>query len=69
METFNVKCVTLADFCNENNLDYDEVFRILENSDVSFGTNDDTLVSKRTMEIILGFPVVLPENTFVSLGS
>lgn len=69
METFDIKCVTLADFCEHNHLDDDVVLREIEGSDVSFGTNDDTLVSKNTIEKILGISVDLPENVFVSLGS
>jgi hypothetical protein len=69
METFDIKCVTLADLCDHNHIDFDIAMREIEASDVSFGTNDDTILSKNTIEKILGFPVDLPENVFISLGS
>ena len=45
METFNHTCIRLKDYCDHNNLDYADVMEMMCNSDVSFGTNYDTLIS------------------------
>lgn len=45
--------VTLADVCKHNSLEYTEVMDAVSNSDVSFGTNEDTLVAQSTLQNIL----------------
>lgn len=45
--------VTLADVCKHNSLDYAEIMDAVSNSDVSFGTNEDTLVAQSTLQNIL----------------
>ena len=45
MKTFTHDCIRLKDYCNHNNLNYEEVIEMVSNSDVSFGTNYDTLIS------------------------
>ena len=49
METFNIKCVTLDDFCDVHELDIFAVEDILLESEYSYGTNDDTLVDYETL--------------------
>lgn len=49
METFNIKCVTLDDFCDVHELDIYAVEDILIESEYSYGTNDDTLVCYETL--------------------
>ena len=49
MKTFNIKCVTLDDFCDTHELDIFEVDDILLESDYSYGTNDDTLIGYETL--------------------
>ena len=71
MKTFNIKCVTLDDFCDTHELDIFEVDDILLNSKYSYGTNDDTLVGYNTLCAMCG---VDPLNGYsldlmVSLGS
>lgn len=53
MKTFKHTCLTLEDVCAHNNLDYEKVIRAIEHSDVSFGNNDDTLITTNTFESIL----------------
>jgi hypothetical protein len=45
MKTFTHDCIRLKDYCDHNNLNYEEVIEMVSNSDVSFGTNYDTLIS------------------------
>lgn len=71
METFNYVCVTLEDFCEELGWDFESTNEALLNSDISWGTNDDTLVMPTTLANIC--EKELPENfnydIMVSLGS
>ena len=72
METFIYHCVDLMGVCEMNQLEYSDVVDRLNASDVSFGTNDDTLITRKTLENILGTTLDfgdLPENTMISLGS
>jgi hypothetical protein len=68
MHTFNISCVTLPDVCEHNKLDIEYVREKLNNSHISYGTNDDTLITKQTLEKILEVSIVIPENTLISLG-
>ena len=45
MKTFTHECISLVDYCNHNNLDYSDVMQMVCDSDISFGTNYDTLIS------------------------
>lgn len=47
------KFLTLADVCEHNSLDYSEVIDAISNSDISFGTNYDTLITSTQLEDIL----------------
>lgn len=71
MITFNYTCVTLEDFCKELGWDFERTNDMLLNSDISWGTNDDTLVMPTTLANIC--EMQLPENfnhdLMISLGS
>lgn len=72
METFTYHCVDLMGVCEINQLDYSEVMDQINASDISFGTNDDTLITRKTLENILSRAIEfgeLPDNTMISLGS
>jgi hypothetical protein len=72
MTPFTYTCVTLSDVCSINNLDYETVMDRLNASDVSFGTNDDTLITRQTLESILDARVQfgdLSDDVMISLGS
>jgi hypothetical protein len=77
MRTFTYTCVSLEEVSSEYGLDHFQVSEAISNSDVSFGTNDDTLISiSRLSEILMDFdiiekPLTLPEqgDIAVSLGS
>jgi hypothetical protein len=78
MKTFQHTCLTLEDVCSHNNLDYERVIRTIENSDVSFGNNDDTLITIETFEKIirddfdtnkLNYDHHDEDNIMISLGS
>lgn len=45
MKTFTHDCIRLKDYCDHNNLNYTDVMDMVSNSDISFGTNYDTLIS------------------------
>lgn len=53
MESFTYKCVTLKTVCEFCELDYAEVIDAISNSDISFGTNYDTIISGDQLEDIL----------------
>jgi hypothetical protein len=72
MTPFTYTCVTLSDVCSINNLDYETVMDRLNASDVSFGTNDDTLITRQTLESILDARIQfgdLSDDVMISLGS
>jgi hypothetical protein len=70
METFTYTCVTLRDFCDYADWDYDYVLDELLESDVSWGTNDDTLVTPETVAHICEYavPEGIDKNLMISLG-
>ena len=77
MKSYTWTYLDLREVCEHNKLDYSSVMDAISNSDVSFGTNTDTLISQETLESILDdndFIVDLDfgdyDNTVViSLGS
>jgi hypothetical protein len=77
MKSYAWTYLDLREVCEHNKLDYSSVIDAISNSDVSFGTNTDTLISQETLESILDdndFGVELDfakyDNTVViSLGS
>jgi hypothetical protein len=77
MIVYSHNYVTLADVCRHNSLDYNEVVDAVSNSDISFGTNEDTLMSRSQLESIIddNFDNVeldwnrLDNSVLISLGS
>jgi hypothetical protein len=77
MKSYTWEYLDLREVCEHNKLDYSSVIDAISNSDVSFGTNTDTLISQETLGSILDdndFIVDLDfgeyDNTVViSLGS
>lgn len=53
MKSFSYECIELAEFCQHNDLDYTTVIDAVNNSDISFGTNYDTLLAPAQLEAIL----------------
>jgi hypothetical protein len=72
MKVFTYNCVTLADVCEQNTLDYSHVIEEICHSDISFGTNEDTLISKSMLEEVLDIHLDfggLDDSVLISLGS
>lgn len=77
MKSYTWEYLDLREVCNYNQLDYGDVMDAIGNSNVSFGTNTDTLISQETLQSILDdndFGIELDfakyDNTVViSLGS
>lgn len=77
MKSYTWEYLDLKEVCDYNELDYGSVMEAISNSDVSFGTNTDTLISQEMLQSILDdndFDIVLEfgryDNTVViSLGS
>jgi len=72
MKTFTIECVTLEAFCEFNKLDIEAVFEKVRNSDISFGNNDDTLISYYAVCKMCGVrPLrdIMTDDLMVSLGS
>jgi len=53
MQTFEYKCVTIAEVCDYNDLDLGVVMDAICSSDISFGTNYDTIITHTQLEDIL----------------
>lgn len=68
LSTFTYKCVDLQVFCDYFILDYNSVVEKLNNSIVSWGTNDDTLVSVDRMFFILGYSAAQRNNVIASVA-
>ena len=72
MKSFTHECLTLFDVCEYNELDYDSVLSMISDSDVSFGTNADTLIYGYTLNAILGRDLSFDgfdDDILISLGS
>ena len=53
MKSYTWEYLDLREVCDYNQLDYGNVMDAISNSDVSFGTNTDTLISQETLQSIL----------------
>lgn len=53
MKSFSYTCLDIRDVCKYNDLELDSVMMAICNSDISFGTNVDTLISISQLETIL----------------
>jgi len=62
MKSFSYECVTLSEFCKHNDLDYNAVIDAVNNSDISFGTNYDTLLAPAQLEAILEDADIITEG-------
>lgn len=72
MESFTYECVTLVEVCDHNKLDYENIMNQVQNSDVSFGTNADTLITGQMLNDILETYLDFAQfdnNVLISLGS
>lgn len=61
-------CISLQDYCVERGLDTEEVLDVLSASEISFGTNDDTLVREGRLCRMLGIEAPEVERYMISLG-
>ena len=70
MKTFTIKCVTLETVCEFNKLDIEAVFGEVNHSEISFGNNADTLLTKGQLESILDRELDWEgsEDILISLG-
>jgi len=79
MLVYNYNYVTLKSVCEYNNLDYGEVSTAVCESDISFGTNYDTMICQSQLQDIVDdwFDDLtvklqwgdLSQDTLISLGS
>jgi hypothetical protein len=70
MKTFTHKCVDIGEMCKHNHLDMSEVMDAICNSDVSFGSNNDTLISQEKLqEIVINYMEDQPDLDFGDLDS
>jgi hypothetical protein len=61
-------CIRLADYCAEKGIDLEEASAALQDSDISFGLNDDTLVREERLCRLLGIEPPEQERYMISLG-
>jgi hypothetical protein len=78
MTVYSHNYVTLADICKHNDLNYSEVLQAVCESDVCFGTNEDTLICRRKLQDIVDSYLEetvdldwgkLDDSVLISLGS
>ena len=77
MRKYTYEYMDIGEVCDYNELDRGEVMDAISNSDISFGTNFDTLISQGQLQEILDdndFDIVLDfgrndETVVISLGS
>ena len=78
MIVYSYNYVTLKSVCDHNSLDYSNVMDAICNSNISFGTNYDTLMCRAELKVILDewfeSPVELDwarldDSVLISLGS
>ena len=55
LNTFTYKCVELRYFCSYLDIDLDGALEDINDSEVTWGTNDDTLISADRLLFILGY--------------
>lgn len=53
MKSYAHEYLDLREVCDFNELNYSDVIDAVSNSDISFGTNYDTLMSQETLQQIL----------------
>lgn len=53
MRSYSYTYLMLKDVCKHNNLDYGMVIEAVCDSDISFGTNYDTLMTNQDLDTIL----------------
>jgi hypothetical protein len=53
MIVYSHNYVTIDDVCKHNQLDLGDVMEAISNSDVCFGTNEDTLISRGQLQSII----------------
>lgn len=77
MIVYSHNYVTLQDVCKHNELDYNEVIEYVNQSDISFGTNEDTLMCRSQLQSIIDDNIDnieldwgrLDDSVLISLGS
>ena len=62
MHTFTYRYLKLKDVCEFNNLNYADIIDTISMSDISFGTNYDTLITSDQLEDILEDFEILVDN-------
>jgi len=53
MKSYTQEYLDLREVCEHNKIDYLSVIEAVSNSDISFGTNYDTLISQEQLQSIL----------------
>ncbi len=53
MKSYTWEYLDLREVCEHNKLDYGDVMEAICNSDISFGTNTDTLISQSQLESVI----------------
>jgi len=61
-------CIRLADYCLEKGIDVEKAWAALQDSEISFGGNDDTLVREGRLCRLLGIEPPERDRYMVSLG-
>ncbi len=77
MRKYTYEYMDIGEVCDYNELDRAEVMDAISNSDISFGTNFDTLISQDQLQEIMDdndFNIILEfgrndETVVISLGS
>lgn len=71
MKVTTYQCVSIADVCEHNNLNYDDVMDAISDSEVSYGNNADTLILGSWLKNLLDTDLDFDghdDNVMISLG-
>lgn len=68
MKTYAHTYVDIGDVCRYNNLDVGEVMEAVNHSDISFGTNFDTLISQDQLQSALDDYFDLDKQVVLDFG-
>ncbi len=61
-------CIGLAHYCAEKGVDLEQAWAALQDSDISYGLNDDTLIREKRLCRLLGIEPPEYERYMISLG-
>jgi hypothetical protein len=72
LNPLTIKILPIEDVCEHNHIEYVDMMSMLSDSNISFGTNDDTLVTQENLNKVVNRELDYggcDEKVLISLGS